>query len=176
MPRAMKAGRLPLLMLGIAALAGCGSSGGSEPTAAEERIYPNVTGPTRQFLVPKGDNIVQFYGREASTAEREEATHVLHAWLRARAKEDWADDCSYLSKSYQGVIVKDAHGVSGGKVRTCPQALDYFGKEASGNLLDNLPGPIVSFRVRGGKGYAQYHGSDGKDWIVPMNKESHRWL
>ena len=166
------------VLLAAALLVGCGGSGdaGEDGTAqGQERIYPNVTGPTREFLVPDGDNIVQFYGREATPVEREEASRLLHGWLRARENENWPKDCSYFHRWYRESLVKDAHGVTSGKVKNCPQALAYFGHEASGDYVDNLPGPIVSLRVRGGQGYAQYHGTDGRDWIVPMNKEDGKW-
>ena len=161
-------------VLVLATLVGCGSSG-EDTTKKQERIYPNVKGPTRQFLVANGDNVVQFYGREASQAEREEASRTIHAWLRARAKQDWPKDCSYFHHRYRERLVDDARSVSGGKADNCPQALAYFGHKVSGSLVDNLRGPIISFRVRAGKGYAQYHGTDGSDWILPMNKESGKW-
>lgn len=166
-----------LALLGAAALIGCGSGGGAETgaDAKTERIYPNVTGPTRQFLVANGDNSAQFYGREASLGERKEASAVLHGWLRARESKNWGQDCAHFHRQYRKTITLDAHRVTHGKVKNCAQALRHFGKEASGNLVNNLRGPIVSFRVRAGKGYAQYHGTDGKDWIVPMRKEEGHW-
>jgi hypothetical protein len=167
-----------LAALAALVMAGCGGSGdGGTETSGDkpDRIYPNVTGPTREFLVANGDNIVQFFGREASVAERKEASHVLNAWMRARAAENWAEDCKYLFPSYRKRLVADAHNVSNGKADNCAQALDYFGEAASGDLVDTLSGQIDSFRVREGKGYAQYHGNDGKDWIVPMNKFEGHW-
>ena len=169
---------MALLALVAFGVVGCGS-GGESGTADEstkpERIYPNVTGPTREFLVPEGDNAIQFFGREAPPAEREAASKMIHAWMHARAKADWAKDCSYFHRTYSEELTKDAHGVSDGKVKTCPQALDYFGPQASGNRRFNMTGPIVSLRMREGRGYAQYHGDDGHDWIVPVMKEKGQW-
>lgn len=172
------AGRIAwgLALLGVGAvLVGCGDDS-STADAQKERPFPNVKGPTREFLIPGGDNTVQLTGREATVAEREQASKVIHAWMRARAAEDWKADCSYLSRKFARLLTLDANRVTAGKVKTCPQALEYFGENASGDLVNNLDGPIVSLRARGKTGFAQYHGNDGEDWIVPMNEEAGKWL
>jgi hypothetical protein len=169
---------LVAVVLLAAALAGCGSSGepGSTGETTAGRMYPNVTGPTREFLIRDGDNVVQFFGREAPPTEREAASKTIHAWMRARARSAWTKDCSYLHRDYAEELTKDAHSVSGGKVKNCPQALNFFGPQASGNLVNTVKGkPIVSLRMREGRGYAQYHGNDGHDWIVPVKREGQVW-
>lgn len=173
------------MTLGVVALlgfAGCGSgsSDGSGSTAAaakQERIYPNVHGPTREFLIRDGDNIVQMFGYEATPAQRQAVTKLLRAWMRARAASAWAKDCSYFHRTYIHELVKDAHGVSEGKVDNCAQALAYFGHQASGNLKNTFEGErVVSLRLEGPRGYAQYHGNDGRhDWIVPVRMEGAQW-
>ena len=166
----------------ILALGGCGASGGdpSGPSSTRAAFYPWVKGPTREFLEPGGDNAIQTFGREGTKAEREQASEVIEAWMRARAVQDWKKDCSYFSKAYDTNITDDAHGVTHGTVKNCPQALAYFKHEASGDYVNNLSGPIDSLRVgifKGqlNQGWAQYHGNDGKDWIVPMNKDNGQW-
>lgn len=163
-------------------LGGCGG-GSSDPTEAakaEPRLYPWIKGPTRQFLEPGGDNVVQTFGREGTKAEREQASKIIHAWMRARAVQDWKKDCSYFSRAYWKNITEDAHGVTHGKVKNCAQALAYFKHNASGDYVNNLSGPIDSLRVgiykeQRNQAYAQYHGNDGKDWVVPMNRDDGRW-
>src|SRR3954454_17879542 len=90
------------LLVGAGALAaGCGggeATGQAEPVAKQERLYPWLKGPSREFLIRGGDNAVQTFGREATKAEREQASYIIHAWMRARAAQDWARDCSYFSK------------------------------------------------------------------------------
>lgn len=171
-----------VLVLLIVVLGGCGGGSGSSTEAAEteSRPYPWVKGPTREFLHPGGDNVVQTFGEEGTTAEREQASRVIEAWMRARAVQDWKKDCSYFSRYYRKIITDDAHGVTHGKVKNCAQALAYFKHEASGDYVNNLSGPIDSLRVGVFKGqrnqaYAQYHGNDGKDWIVPMNRDGRLW-
>lgn len=164
----------------LMALVGCGggeATGGSETASDEERLYPWLKGPTREFLVPEGgDNAVQMFGREATEAEREQASKVIHAWMRARAAKDWENDCMYMSRAYRKALVVDAFGVTDGKVKNCPDALAYFGPSASGDYKNTLSGPIDSLRVETGQAFAQYHGNDGKrDWVVPMDKEDGEW-
>jgi hypothetical protein len=161
-----------------AAASGCGGSDSSSEvgsTAAESprAVYPE--GPTREFIVPGGDNVVQMFGREATPAERKEASAVIAAWMRARAAQNWKKDCSYFSRKYLKIITDDAHRVTDGRVDTCPEALAYFGHEASGDYVNTLSGPIDSLRAGEGHGYAQYHGRDGRDWIVPMDREGEKW-
>jgi hypothetical protein len=163
------------MLAASAVLCGCGggeSNGrGAEP--APNTLLPD--GPTREFIVSGGDNTIQLYGREASKAEREAASAVVEAWDRARATEDWQEDCRYLSRSYTDTVVTDAERVSKGKATSCVQALAFFGPVASGDMGRTTTGPIDSLRLAQGIGYAQYHGRDGIDWIVPLKKEDGAW-
>ncbi len=160
-----------------AAFAGCGGgSTSAADTSKQAQLYPWLKGPSRQFLIRNGDNVVQTFGREATPAERAQLTRVIHGWLRARAAQAWAKDCSYFAPAYARSLTLDAHRVTGGKVKTCPQALHHFGHEASGSYKNNLEGPIVSLRIGEGHGYAQYHGNDGHDWIVPVRRQNGEWL
>jgi hypothetical protein len=155
---------------------GCGSDSGSTETSAKpKRLYPRVHGPAREFLIPGGDNAVQFFGQEATAAERVEVSHVVHPWMRARVAEDWAKDCKYLSRVYARTLINDARGVSGQGEANCAQALDFFGDEASGTSGETLTGPIDSLRVRGVKAFAQWHGPHGIDWVLPLRNEEGVW-
>lgn len=172
---------LVVLLVSLALLtAGCGSDGDQaesaegKETTVDWSSYP--PGPTREFIVPFGDNVVQEFGREAAKAEREQASRTIALWMRARAAQDWERDCSYFSDGYiHSLVATDAVHASRGKVKNCPQALAYFGHQASGTYKNNLTGPIDSLRVKGGQGYAQYHGNDGHDWIIPVQREGGRW-
>jgi hypothetical protein len=170
---------LALLVSCAMLAAGCGgeeATGEEEAEARQERLYPWLKGPSREFLIRGGDNAVQTSGREGTPAEREQASGVIQAWMKARAAQDWAKDCSYLSRQYiHTLVATDAVAVSEGKVKNCPQALAFFGHLASGDYKSNLTGPIDSLRVRDGHGYAQYHGSDGHDWVISMDKEDGKW-
>jgi hypothetical protein len=169
-----------IALLSLVAIVGCGgdssTDAGSDSTLAEQRIYPNVTGPTREFLVDGGDNIVQLAGTEGTEAERREVARLIALWMRARAAEAWKADCKYLARSFRRTLVVDAHGVSNGEADNCPEALEYFGEAASGDGVNNFSGTVPSLRVQGDTAWAQYHGRDGKDWIVPVARESGEWM
>lgn len=167
------------LILVLLLASGCGSGDSSTvaDTAAAPRLYPWLKGPSREFLIRNGDNVVQTFGREATKAEREQASEVIQAWMKARAAQNWAKDCSYFSRKYvHNLITTDAVVVSHGKVKNCAQGLAYFGHQASGSYKNNLTGPIDSLRVGEGHGYAQYHGNDGHDWIIAVDREDGKWL
>jgi hypothetical protein len=174
------AGRLGgafVLLVLLAVVGGCGgdSSTGGETDTKPARMYPRVHGASREFLLPDGDNAVQFFGKEASPAEREEASRVIHAWMRARVAEDWKKDCKYLSAGYTKTLTEDAKSVSNGKATTCPQTLAFFGDEASGPSGNTLTGPVDSLRVRGNRAFAQWHGPHQIDWVLPMRIEDGAW-
>lgn len=170
-----------VLLLGfgyLLGLIGCGGgSDGGTQAASEERLYPSLTGPAREFLVRNGDNAAPTFGREATKAERDQASQVIEAWMRARAATDWKKDCSYFSRQYvRALVAEDATKITNGRVKTCPQALAYFGEAASGDYKNTMSGPIGSLRIGEGHGYALWHGSDGRDWTLPVNQENGRWL
>jgi hypothetical protein len=169
-----------LLLLALVVFAlGCGEdsssgAGEDETDGKPQRMYPRVHGPSREFLIPGGDNVIQFFGQEASPAERERASRVIHAWMRARVAKDWAEDCKYLSEVYARRLINDAQQVSGRKPLTCAQTLKFFGAEASGTSGNTLTGPIDSLRVRGVRAFAQWHGPE-EDWILPLRNVDGAW-
>lgn len=185
----MGQGRIAVLWLVALAFAiaaiGCGedssTGAGSEGTTGDERPYPWVKGAAREFLIPGGDNLVQTFGDEASAAEREEASKVIHAWMKARVAEEWVADCSYLSRAYVKNLIWDVRGVTKGKVTTCPGALNYFGDNASGTSGNTLTGPIDSLRIKDEErntewnAWAQWHGPKGMDWVLPLTREDGVW-
>lgn len=165
---------------------GCGedeSTGSSPEESADGKpIYPWVTGAAREFIVPGGDNLVQSFGDEGTAAEREEASEVIHFWMKARVAEDWPTLCSYMSRDYVKYLVGDAHTVSEGKVKTCPAALAFFGDKAVGAYGNVLTGPIDSLRVKRPEdveteweAWAQWHGPNGNDWVVPVKRNGGVW-
>jgi hypothetical protein len=174
-----------ILVLGalVAAAVGCGGGGSTAGSAAadthaakEPEPYPLLKGPAREFILPKATPAAVSFGREASAPEREQANHVIHAWMRARAAKDFVVECRYFSKKYiKALVVKDAQIITRGRVRTCPGALAYFGPMASGDFANNLTGPIDSLRVGEGHGYALYHGRDGNDWFLGVDREDGKW-
>lgn len=158
-----------------ALVGGCGGDS-SSGTTTDGLGASRRAEPTREFIIPGGDNTIQYFGREGSNVEREEASAVVETWDRARAAGDWQEDCRYLSRPYIDLLVRDAETVSKGKATTCTQALAFFGSMASGDFAKTTTGPIDSLRLSQGTAYAQYHGRRGVDWFVPLKKEDGDWV
>jgi hypothetical protein len=163
----------------VVLVAGCGggdSTTGSETEGEASRPYPWVKGPSREFLVPEGDNIVQAYGREATKAEREEVSKVIEAWMKARAASREAAECRYLDPKSIESTISSASYQEQRKVTSCAEGLAVLAKNGyRGKLANNMTGPIDSLRVGEGRGYVQYHGNDGRDWIIPVRKVDGEW-
>ncbi|MGN6276446.1 MAG: hypothetical protein ACTHNP_11055 [Solirubrobacterales bacterium] len=174
--RALKKTWLPAACA-LLLIAGCG--GGSTTSASKEKTvdwsqYP--PGPTRQFIVPGGDNAVQTFGREAKPAERKQVTKVTQAWLRARAAKNWAKDCRYLATSSVKYAESSASYMAQHKVSGCPAALGVMAvKGQKVSRAYNMAGGVVSLRLGEGHGYAQYHGNEGHDWIIPVTRQDGDW-
>ncbi|MDQ3724336.1 MAG: hypothetical protein M3335_00355 [Actinomycetota bacterium] len=167
---------LLLLVIG----AGCGGGGDSTTDSASDdqasRPYPWLKGPSREFLVPEGDNVVQTYGREAPEAEREEVSRTIEAWMKARAAGQRAVECKYLDPNNVESTVKAASFQEQRKVTSCGEGLSVLSRNGyRGPPANNMTGPIDSLRIGEGRGYAQYHGNDGRDWIVPVRKVDGEW-
>ncbi|HEX6781514.1 MAG TPA: hypothetical protein VF125_05720 [Solirubrobacterales bacterium] len=160
---------------------GCGGDGGEstgapDTTTKESAPTTDLSKEAGNFRGPNGGNTQAVFGHEASRAERARASRIIEGWMRARASTDWAADCSYFSRRYRHALVaEDATQVSNGEVQNCPQALAFFGIAASGDYKNTLSGPIDRFRVAGGQGIALYHGNDGNNWAVLMEKEAGKW-
>jgi hypothetical protein len=167
-----------IAVLLTALVGGCGGGGDSTTGSSDEasRPYPWIKGPTREFLVAKGDNIVQTYGREATKAEREEVSRMVEAWMKARAAGQRAVECRYLDPKNIESTVEAASFQEQRKVTSCEEGLAVLAKNGyRGKLANNMTGPIDSLRVGEGRGYVQYHGNDGRDWIVPVRKVGEGW-
>jgi hypothetical protein len=163
----------------------CGSSKDMVAGTAGDLQTGQPKSRAGEFIVPGGDNAVPEYGREATAAERRQASAVIQMWMRARAAKDFVEECRYFSRSFlNSFVAGDAAVVSEGRVKTCPQALAYFGSNASGDFRNTLTGSIDSLRVPTGRsapssapgqGFAQYHGKGDTDYEVPMHRERGAW-
>ncbi|MBA3866422.1 MAG: hypothetical protein H0X42_08785 [Solirubrobacterales bacterium] len=157
-------------------LAACGASGGSttsdgstagESPAAEANKKAKQEFNSSKSKVPK-------FGQEASVGEREAASAVLAENLQARGAKDWARQCASLSKAQAKAFAERATYYHVGK--TCAKGLEREGKSAPAAVfVDTMTDPIVALRVKGKKGYALYHGNDGKNYAMPMELEGDEW-
>jgi hypothetical protein len=165
-----------VLLLALAGEAsGCGSGGStSEAETPRNPLAGYPKGPTRQFIAPGGDNAVQEFGREAAAAERKQVSKTVEAWLRARVIDEWARACSYMYKKLTAYAIVTGSEVSGKHLTTCAEGLAALTRNAE-TPRDPIKGGVASLRIKAGQGYAQYHGKEGRDWILSVQREDGTW-
>jgi hypothetical protein len=155
---------LPLLAAGVlmAVVVGCGgSSSASEPSA--------------EFHDPNPKEKIATFGQEASDAEREAVSEVLEESLEARAAGDFKRQCATLSEKGLALVrIGNAFFAKkpcwqGLRAQALPLKKTQEGRE------NTMTGPIAAFRVDGNKGWALYHGTEGQDYAMPMEKEGGEW-
>jgi hypothetical protein len=174
-------GPLILLILALVAVTGCGSSGGSSSSSSgsgTEDSQP-VTG-TKSF--PKTAESKQFvaFGKEAGATDREAASAVLTENLEARQGADFAGQCSSLGKAGLETVLGavKSSGVEAARAK-CVASLKSLAEPLASTKevrTNTLSGPISALRVKGPKAYALYHGNDGNDYAMPMEKEGGKWM
>lgn len=184
-----------IAMAGLMALmvAGCGSSSSSSDstaagsTAAESTSDTGSTvaagesaadGAASEFVHPgkknKEVNLIIKAGKEAEPDEREAASKVLEENLEAREAHDWDGQCSSLSAGLVESIEKSASPVEA--KAGCAKLVGQLGDKAPPEVLaNNMEEPIAALVVRGTQGFAFYHGTGGKDFMIPMIKEGETW-
>lgn len=186
-----------LFVIAILALlaAGCGGSSGSSSSAgssstnstsstnssststtAKTTSTPASTSEPSAEFVGKGKNgTLAKVGKEASAAEREAASEVLEKSFDARETGDWKTQCETLAAALVEQIEKSATvlGAAGG----CPKALEAQAKPVPPAARANtMTGPIAALRINEGiNGFAFWHGTEGKDYVVPLIKQGGEW-
>ncbi len=166
------------LALLVALAVGPSGCGGGDSTREAETTrdplagYPK--GPTRQFIEPGADNAVQEFGREATAAEREYVSKLVKAWLRARVRAEWARACSYLHEKNTEDAIEMGSMLTGEPITSCAKGLSALARNPE-TPRNNIKGGVASLRIEAGQGYAQYHGKEGRDWILAVRREGRRW-
>ena len=164
---------LACLGLLIALLCADGCGGGSSPESANNE----VTGASAQFLKPHGDNSIVRFGHEGPASERHIVSLVVAKNLAARATAHFSTQCETLSIKIIKELVPPRPSNGGLRAR-CPGALEKDGQPLARTLkvrADTLESSIAALRVKGNRGYALYHGNDGKDYALPVEKEGSDW-
>lgn len=147
-----------------------GSSGGGSGGA-----NPSPEG-SESFRVPGGDNSVQDFGDEADEEEREAASKVVVGFLRARAQGNWGAVCSYMAAAALKPIKQLGSRAPQLSGKDCPELLEMLTGSASASTRASTIGSgIDSLRFEGERGFALYHGTDGKDYFIPLINEGGEW-
>jgi hypothetical protein len=158
---------------GSSSSSGSSSSGGSTDSSSEAEGSASFLKPGTKSKLPK-------FGQEAEASEREAASAVLEENLQARASGDWATQCSSLTAGAIKKVEETPTVFQGQKSRSssCPKRLEAQAQPLSGTKsirADTMTGPIAALRVKGNKAYALYHGANGKDYAMPMEKVGDEW-
>jgi hypothetical protein len=164
-----------LLLVALVLTAGCGSNGGSGSSSGE--ASQPVTG-TKSFPKDKESKQYVAFGEEAAAAERDAASAILSENLTARQAADFAGQCSSLGKAGLESVLGPIKEIKPAKAK-CPTSLKGLAEPLSSSKevrTNTLSGSIAALRVKGAKGYALYHGNDGNDYAMPMEKEGGKWL
>jgi hypothetical protein len=177
-------GLLPKILVAIGVLAlvltvaGCGGGSGSSSTSGETNAAftaSSESGASAEFL-NKGDRSIVEFGKEASEEDREAAGAVLTRNLRARQAANFAAQCATLTLKLMKQIPEA--GKLGGPRKACPGVLRKVAMPLSATAeirKDTLSGPIAALRVKGNLAQALYHGNDGKDYAIALEKEDGTW-
>lgn len=171
---------MPILLavlIAAALLAGCGGSSGASSGSSSQA--PEEA--SKQFQDPKGSKgkePIATFGKESGEAERGEASAVLAKNLTARQEANFAEQCATLGKAGLESVLgpwKEADAKAAAK---CTKALKGFAEPLAQSKTiraDTLNGEIAALRIEGGHAYALYHGTDGKDYAMPMEEEDGQW-
>jgi hypothetical protein len=165
---------LALALLSLALIAaGCG---GGSPSSASPSDSGSGEETSADFPNTKATVKIVTFGKEGSTAEREAANAVVVKSLETREAGEWIGQCATLNKTG----MREIPGFPGvaGEVKECAKLLKKFASPVSATKKvreDQLQGSISVLRVKGEKGYALFHGKDGNDYALGLEKEGGAW-
>jgi hypothetical protein len=159
-----------LLALIAATLGGCGRSGSSSPSGGTEAA---ATPPEKPF---KGPAEITKFGKPGSPSDLQAASKVLAENLEAREDGDFAKQCASLNAETQAEITGATQPAE--QASECPTKLKALAeplKQTAGVRKDTFDGSIDEIRVKGAKAWALYHGSEGKNYSIPLQREEGSW-
>jgi hypothetical protein len=188
----------------VVIVSGCGGGSSTSVPAALSKLTSSTTesgtvaaapetGSVRQKLgaaraelgspsqVPRskgGDNSIQDYGQEASTADRAAAAAVLVTYLHAYAGGDAQTACSLLSSSAAQVLGRLTGAATPSRQRgaACSGILRRLSAEMPAPARGQLAGVrLLSLRVGEGRAFAIYTDAGPGASFMPMVKQGADW-
>jgi hypothetical protein len=163
----------------IVAAVGCGgsSSAATAFNCPKNKAAKNPSSEPSAEFNTKGENgQIVTYGEEADAEEREAASCVLEVSLEAREDAKFPKQCETLSAAAIKRLAQESK--SEGLPGNCASTLASSARPLEQTALfrkNTMTGPIAALRVKGNVGYALYHGSEGKDYAVEMEKDGDEW-
>jgi hypothetical protein len=149
------------------------TGGGSRSVATPLKVSGGGSG---QFRSKGGDNSIQNFGEEGDESELQEAAEALHGFYVARAEEDWAKACSYLSKTVVNQLRQLASQSSQLKGKGCAVVLHAFTRSVPASVRRKTT--IVdagSLRNDGEQAFLIYYGEGHAPYAMPMKEEGGEW-
>jgi len=162
---------------------GTSSQGPQEPAPTSSAPLPNEGTKAVAPGVPTvrgGDNSIQEYGVEGSSAGRAQAARTLQAFFRAQAAGGWSRACSYLSAATKRELeetVARSPESDESKPKGCREILRVVGaltRPGDGRSAAEIR--VLSMRVEGKQAYLLYKDSEGTRSAIAMDREGGRWL
>jgi hypothetical protein len=149
-------------------------SGSSDYTPKPLRVSGGGSAP---FVTSGGDNSIQEYGDEAGESELVEAAEVLHAFLVARANEDFPRTCSYLTRDEVRQLEQLASQSPQLKDRGCAAVIEALAAEPLTAAVKRELTEVnaASLRVEGDEAFLIYTGSNGTGYFMRMVNEDGTW-
>jgi len=133
-------------------------------------------GGAEQYRTEGGDNSIQEFGEEGDEGELEEAAAVLHAYLVARAEEDWPAACDNLAGTVIDQLDVVASRSSQLEGQGCAKTLEA--------LTPPLPAAVRrestivdagSLRREGERAFLIFRGAEEATYAIVMEQESGAW-
>lgn len=124
--------------------------------------------------VEGGDNSVQTYGVEGQRADRLRVTTLLAAYFDALSRRRWSLACTYLTARLRSRLA--ALPKPDQMPRTCANGIALLlGRAPSALLRSEADVHVLSFRVRGSRGFVIYRDGRGKAANVLMLRAAGTW-
>jgi hypothetical protein len=151
------------------ALSGCGGGSSSTGSSGTEDAEPSAE------FAGKGENgELATAGVESTPEEREAASRVVEASLKAREEGDFEGQCETLAPELvEGLEERGSKGLVN---QSCASSLEKLAKRAPpASLKSPMIEPIAALRVNGTLAFAFFRGAGGKHYVVPMEKAGSEW-
>jgi len=150
-------------------------AGGSGPDVNAPPLRVSGGG-SAQFRAKGGDNSIQNFGEEADESELELAAEALHGFFVARAEEDWAGACSFLSATMRRQLEQLASRLKGTDGKDCASVLHAFTAPLPSSVRrESTVVDAGSLRDDGEQAFLIYRGADKTVYAMPMKEEDGAW-
>ena len=150
------------------------SDGGSTSPLKQSALKPGSgPEPSAEFAGKGKNGELAEAGKESTAAEREAASKVVEESFEAAASGDWEGQCETFSPEVAKSI--ETRSKLTGRV-SCATSLERLAKETPSGAPENLmTEPLAALRVNGNLAFAFFHGTGGRDFVIPMALEGGEW-